>query len=143
MKLSAKIEYAAIAVMELAAQYDSGEPVRIRSIADEHGIPQRFLVQILLQLKAAGLVASTRGATGGYRLTRPPDEISLADVQQVIEGPQQVESNSPAASTSLATGVLLDAWREVADTKQALLAEVSFADLLGRMRQTSEHMYYI
>ncbi len=62
MKLSAKTEYACLAVLELAARYGTGEPVRIRTIADEHGIPSRFLVQILLQLKGAGFVASTRGA---------------------------------------------------------------------------------
>ena len=64
MKFSAKTEYACLAVLELARAYDSGEPVRIRTIADEHGIPSRFLVQILLQLKGAGLAASTRGARG-------------------------------------------------------------------------------
>ena len=84
VKVSAKTEYACIAMLELAASYGSGEPVRIRRIADEHGIPSRFLVQILLQLKGAGLVASTRGAAGGYQLTRPPGEISLATVMNVI-----------------------------------------------------------
>src|SRR5437868_6117456 len=62
VKVSAKTEYACIAMLELAASYGSGEPVRIRKIASEHGVPSRFLVQILLQLKGAGLVNSTRGA---------------------------------------------------------------------------------
>src|SRR4029453_18506042 len=56
MTISAKVEYACVAVLELAARYESDEPVRIRDIADAHGIPSRFLVQILLQLKGAGLV---------------------------------------------------------------------------------------
>ncbi len=68
MKFTAKTEYACLAVLELARAFDLGEPVRIRTIADEHGIPSRFLVQILLQLKGAGLVSSTRGAAGGYQL---------------------------------------------------------------------------
>ena len=62
MNISAKIEYACIAVLELAVNYNSGKPVRIRAIAQTHGIPSRFLVQILLQLKGANLVSSTRGA---------------------------------------------------------------------------------
>ena len=66
MKVSAKTDYACLAMLELAAHYGSKEPLRIRTIADEHGIPSRFLVQILLQLKGAGFVASTRGAAGGY-----------------------------------------------------------------------------
>src|SRR5262245_53869426 len=82
---SAKAEYACIAMLELAAQYGDPQPVRLKNIADAHEIPQRFLVQILLQLKGAGLVISTRGASGGYLLARAPDQISLADVVRVID----------------------------------------------------------
>ena len=66
MKLSAKTEYACIAMLELARRFDKGQPMHIREIADEHGIPSRFLVQILLQLKGAGYGrqrAGRRGAT--------------------------------------------------------------------------------
>ena len=72
MKLFAKTEYACIAVLELALRYQSGQPVRIREIAETHGIPARFLVQILLQLKGAGIVVSTRGAGGGYQAQHSP-----------------------------------------------------------------------
>jgi Rrf2 family protein len=84
MKLSAKTEYACIAILELARRFETGEPVRIREIADEHGIPARFLVQILLQLKGAGYVASTRGALGGYQLLKPPAKIPLADRRRAL-----------------------------------------------------------
>src|SRR4051795_7395064 len=86
MIVSAKTEYACIAVLELSARHASGEPVRIRDIADAHGIPSRFLVQILLQLKSAGLVHSVRGAAGGYNLAREPEEITLLDVMTVVDG---------------------------------------------------------
>src|SRR3972149_5143078 len=72
MKISAKTEYACIAMMELASQFGTGEPVRIRRIAERHDVPPRFLVQILLQLKGAGLVASIRGAAGGGQLVKTP-----------------------------------------------------------------------
>src|SRR6187455_699023 len=85
MLVSAKTEYACIAVLELAARHGSGEPVRIRDIAEAHGIPSRFLVQILLQLKSAGLVSSVRGAAGGYNLARDPEEITLLDVMTVVD----------------------------------------------------------
>src|ERR1700754_1671739 len=102
MKLSAKTEYACLAVLELAARYETAEPIRIRTIADEHGIPSRFLVQILLQLKGAGFVVSTRGASGGYQLAKPPSDITLGEVMAVIEGPESdfksaVASKSPTA----------------------------------------------
>src|SRR5215510_10070674 len=85
MRVSAKAEYACIAMLELAANVNERQPVRVKAIAEAHGIPQRFLVQILLQLKTAGLVVSVRGASGGYQLARPPDTISLAQVINAID----------------------------------------------------------
>lgn len=141
MKISAKTEYACIAMLELAVRYGSGEPVRIRAIADEHGIPARFLVQILLQLKGAGLVSSTRGASGGYQLNRRPDEISLADVMAVIEGQDESPSGG-AADQSRGARVLRDAWREVDEAQRAMLSSLSFAELAARVKQQAD-MYYI
>src|SRR5258708_29558323 len=85
MRVSAKAEYACVAMLELAASYSEAQPVRIKAIADAQGIPQRFLVQILLQLKTAGLVASVRGAAGGYQLARSPQSISLAAIINAID----------------------------------------------------------
>src|SRR5881398_1674979 len=85
MRVSAKAEYACVAMLELAANYQEPQPVRIKAIADAQDIPQRFLVQILLQLKTAGLVASVRGASGGYQLARPPERISLAAIINAID----------------------------------------------------------
>ncbi|MEX0676675.1 MAG: Rrf2 family transcriptional regulator [Pirellulales bacterium] len=142
MKLSAKTEYACLAMLELAAHYGSREPVRIRSIAAEHGIPSRFLVQILLQLKGAGFVASTRGASGGYQLVKPPEGITLGEVMAVIEGQEgEVTSNtSPQSSTAR---VLVDAWREVAQVQHDALYSITFADLVSRIPRHSENMFYI
>ncbi|MBX7164952.1 MAG: Rrf2 family transcriptional regulator [Pirellulales bacterium] len=143
MRISAKTEYACIAMLELAAAYGTDLPVQIRRIADRHAIPSRFLVQILLQLKGAGFVTSTRGAAGGYQLAKPPDEISLAEVMQVIEGTADSEPTSSASPESRAAQVLMDVWREAADVQQQLLAGVTFADLLDRARAKGENMYYI
>ena len=142
MRIAAKTEYACIAVLELAARFGSGEPVRVRDIADLHGIPSRFLVQILLQLKAAGLVASTRGAAGGYQLIKPPEEITLADVMTVIEGAGEVP-NSNVTVESPMSAALLRTWREVAAVQQDMLAAVTFADLVQQAGAPSENMYYI
>src|ERR1700730_13309503 len=85
MRVSAKAEYACIAMVHLALHHRDPVPVRIKAIADAHGIPQRFLVQILLQLKTAGLVASVRGASGGYQIAKSPEKISLAAVINAID----------------------------------------------------------
>src|SRR5947199_8904958 len=113
MRVSAKAEYACIAMLELAANFGSRQPVRIKTIADTHGIPPRFLVQILLQLKAAGLVMSTRGAAGGYQLTRPPDKISLADVIYAIDRAQEVRTILVASPQSAAVQALHSVWHEI------------------------------
>jgi Rrf2 family protein len=142
MKLSAKTEYACIAMLELAAAYGSAEPVRIGAIAERHGIPPRFLVQILLQLKGAGYVASTRGAAGGYQLIKSPDEISLGAVMTVIDGPDEGPGSS-ALPQSIAARVLQEAWREVLQVEREMLDGLSFGDLLDRTKEPTEGMYHI
>ena len=143
MKVSAKTEYACIAVLELAAAHGTDEPVRIRTIAERHEVPARFLVQILLQLKGAGLVVSTRGASGGYQLARPPEEITLATVMEVIEGPSEGGSSGNASPTSVAARVLGDVWREITTLEQEMLKALTFTDLIERAQQQDESMYYI
>lgn len=141
MKVFAKTEYACIAVLELAHSYSTDEPVRIRDIADRHGIPSRFLVQILLQLKSAGLVASTRGASGGYQLARSPEEITLGEVMVVIEGQETI--TSATSSNSPIVRVLLRTWRQIDAKEQAMLRSITFADLVAQLKGGAEQMYYI
>ncbi len=146
MKVSAKTEYACIAMLELSSRYGSGEPVRIRKIAERHDVPPRFLVQILLQLKGAGLVSSTRGAAGGYHLLRAPESVSLGEVMDVIEGSADGNGEaktSSASPDSPAVKVLLQAWQDVAKVEHQMLNRITFADLLERAREQDEQMYYI
>ncbi len=144
MRISAKTEYACIAMLELASQYKSGEPIRIRKIAERHGAPPRFLVQILLQLKGAGLVTSVRGAAGGYQLLSPPETISLGRVMEVIDGRfEEDNQNSSASPDSSIIKVLTQAWKEVAATQCKMLDGITLADLLERAKEPNEQMYHI
>jgi len=134
MLFSAKAEYACLAMLELAARYGDPRPVRLADIADKHGIPQRFLVQILLQLKGAGLVASTRGAAGGYVLGKPPDEISLADVLGVLDrdptpGKPTPRGTGRGETTALATA-LHGVWDNILRARQTILTETTLAHLV-------------
>ena len=140
MKLSAKTEYACLAMLQMAQEYDSVEPLQIRRIADEQGIPSRFLVQILLQLKGAGLVASTRGAAGGYRLSRPPQEISLSDIIEVMEGADRPQTNTGKRTPLV--GALLSLCRELSDAQRDRLEETALADLV-ELAARREPMWYI
>ena len=144
MRISAKTEYACVAMLELASQYGSGEPVRIRRIAERHGVPPRFLVQILLQLKGAGLVSSVRGAAGGYQLLKPPQEISLGNVMEVIDGTAKEGGQTSSASPdSPAAKVLMRVWNDIGAAQRKMLNEITLADLLERAKEQDEQMYHI
>lgn len=141
MNLNAKAQYASLAMLQLADDFAGGETVPIRRIADRHGIPQRFLVQILLQLKHAGLVASTRGAAGGYRLQIPPQEITLADVLQAIEGNEK-RTHCAAAASPFAP-VLQEVCHDLTEAKRQRLAAITLADLVEQATVGAEPMWYI
>lgn len=144
MKISAKTEYACIAMLELASQYGTGEPVRIRRIAERHSVPPRFLVQILLQLKGAGLVASVRGAGGGYRLIKPPDDVSLGQVMGVVNSAsQETVAATSASPDSPAVKVLVQTWQEVNAAQRQMLESISLAELIERAKGQDNEMYYI
>ena len=130
MMFSAKAEYACLASLELAARFGDPRPVRLTDIAEKHDIPQRFLVQILLQLKGAGLIASTRGASGGYQLARTPEKISLGDILGVIERAEPNPASRKAEPTPLATA-LHDVWDRVAEERSKLLNETTLAQIVS------------
>jgi Rrf2 family protein len=129
VRVSAKVDYAVRAGVELAAASDG--PVKGERISQSQQIPLKFLENILLELKHAGLVQSQRGAEGGYWLARPPDEISLAEVIRAVEGPianvrglrpEQVEYGGAAQP-------LRDVWIAVRANLRAVLETVTLADL--------------
>jgi Rrf2 family protein len=139
MKISAKAEYACLAVLALARQTPEGPPLRIREISKEYGIPERYLVQILLQLKGAGLVVSTRGAAGGYRLARPAASISLSEILGVIDGPDLL-SRRGSAGKRQTTPVLASVWESVRAAERAVLDRTTIAQLA---EESSPHQWII
>lgn len=128
MKLSAKAEYACLAMLALARHRLNEPPMRIREIAESQSIPERYLVQILLHLKGAGLVSSVRGASGGYRLTRAPDRISIGEVLLAIDGPEE-PPRDPQAPEARA---LASVWEEIRRAEQQVLERISLADVAER-----------
>lgn len=145
MRLSARTEYAAIAAVELARRGDAGGPVGMKTICDAQRVPPRFLVHILLQLKRAGIVASVRGAGGGYRLARPAAAITLRDIREAVEGATERPAPLTAdlAGASRAATALLAAWDAAARAEAEALARVTLADLAARSREPGQAMYYI
>ena len=129
MRVSAKVDYALRAALELAA---AGEgPTKGEQISQAQDIPLKFLENILLELRHGGLVQSQRGAEGGYWLARPAEEIKLADVIRAVEGPlanvrgsrpETVEYAGPAAK-------LQDVWIALRANMRAVLEELTLADV--------------
>jgi Rrf2 family protein len=139
MKISAKAEYACLAVLALARRTAGSSPLHIREISEAYGIPERYLVQILLQLKGAGLVASTRGASGGYRLARDASSISLGQVLTAVDG---AEMTSPFAirTKRTASSLLASVWEDVRAAERAVLDRTTIAQLA---EQCSAHEWII
>lgn len=137
---SAKTEYACVALLELALHHNDPTPLRLKAISDKHEISHRFLVQILLQLKSAGLVASTRGASGGYHLGRPPERITVADIVNVIDPPEPTRSDE--VRTSLARAVH-GVWAQILAAQRKILETTTLADLVQRSQAEDDIVYQI
>ena len=144
MELSCKSEYALLALLELAAHYQSGEPLQIRQIAARQSIPDRYLEQLLASLRRHGLVRSQRGAKGGYLLARGPWQITLLDIVDCIEG-LDTQAESHHSKETPEKVVVRETWQEAYQAANAVLQGYSLQDLAERRdaKQQLDIMYYI
>ncbi len=139
MKLSVKSEYAARAVLGLARHYPEGTAVRMEHLAEEQGVPPKYLPQILIELKARGIVKSVRGKAGGYLLARLPAEITLGDVLRAAHGPV---FDAPGLSSADGLPELQRAWRKLQQAVETTADAITFQQLLDE-GAVKEKMYYI
>jgi Rrf2 family protein len=130
VRVSAKADYALRAAAELAAAEGKG-PVKGEQLARAQSIPPKFLENILLELRHAGLVQSQRGAEGGYWLARPADEITLAEVIRAVEGPlANVRGTRPESLEYQGTAEpLRNVWIAVRASLRRVLESVTLADV--------------
>lgn len=128
-------------MLELALHADDRNPVAIREITAQHGIPQPFLVQILQQLKSAGLVTSTRGSQGGYRLAMRPDKITLLDIADKV-GSNEAGCSAEDEQTAAALA-LRSIWDAASERYRDHLAATRLSDLSERCRDADDAMFYI
>lgn len=144
MRISKRAEYACSAMLELAARHGSPEPARIKAIAKAQNIDSdRFLVQILIRLKEAGLVASVRGASGGYHLARSPESITLAQIIDAVENRDPEPLPFQDAPRTPIVDALLSVWQEIRAQEQRHLAQLSLAELLRRTQSFDSLNYVI
>ena len=133
MRLSKKSEYALLALVSLAKNYNS-KLVTIRNLAEENNIPQKYLEQILIFLKQSGYVRSVLGPSGGYKLSRDPSEITTADVFRSIDGPlasvASVSSHFYEKSPIEQCQKLKDLLQDIRDYASQKLESTTLMDLL-------------
>jgi Rrf2 family protein len=148
VRLSAKGEYAIKALLDLALHEQEGlQP--IQEIAARQGIPQRYLEQVLLLCKRAGLLESRRGSAGGYRLIRPGDQVTVGDVLRAVDGAVvggEPGRREPRRAHGEGAGDLADLWQEVARAVSAVVDRITLDELRRRVeerRGAASPMYHI
>ncbi|MDA1277283.1 MAG: Rrf2 family transcriptional regulator [Verrucomicrobia bacterium] len=139
MQLSVKSDYAARAVLGLAAHFHEDACMRVEDLAAEQGIPANYLTQILIELKGGQIVRSQRGKIGGYRLARPPAEITLGEVLRSVHGRV---FDTPALTDGRCPIELKEAWRKLQQALDETSDAITFQTLLDS-RESKSKMYYI
>ena len=135
MRISAKADYAVRAVVELAGAPDT-QPVKAERVAKAQDIPQNILENILGELRHAGIVRSQRGAEGGFRLARPADQITIADIIRAVEGPLATVRGGPPEELTYTgqAAELARVWIAVRKSLRAVVERVTVADVAsGRL----------
>ena len=136
MRVSAKVDYALRAMLELAA---AGGLVKGEQLATAQGIPQKFLESILIDLRHAELVASRRGVEGGYALARPAERISVADVIRAVEGPIATVRGARPEDVEYvgAAAGLQPVWLDLRSAMRDVLEQTTLADIVARTSSRS------
>lgn len=137
MKISQKLEYACRALAQLAKSYDGKTLTRLDELAQREAVSANFLVQILNDLRRAGLIDSRRGAHGGYLLSRPSDRITLRQIVEAVE-PSQLQITALADGES--GSAVRRAWETVSAKLSADLDALTLGDLAN---PPSDPMFYI
>ena len=143
MAFSAKTEYGLVALIELAAAHGSGELLQTGEICRRHGIPERYLEQMLTALRKGGFLLSIRGPRGGFQLARDPATITVAAIEVCLEGESRLERKGDRDTPEFC--VLQDLGRQVEQARQAVLEALTLADLLERCerQRLPQPMFYI
>jgi Rrf2 family protein len=136
VRVSAKVDYALRAMLELAA---AGDLVKGERLATAQGIPQKFLESILIDLRHAELVASRRGVEGGYALARSADGISVADVIRAVEGPIATVRGARPEDVEYvgAAAGLQPLWLDLRSAMRDVLEQTTLADVVARASSRS------
>lgn len=139
MKISAKLDYACRALIELALHWPNRSPLQIQVIGKKQGIPSNFLTHILIHLKTIGLVESVRGKNGGYYLSKAPDDISLKEIMLHF-GEMGVMPQAPKASYG--RKVMDNIWKELDQDLIKKMEAISLTKICDKIRSQDKALVY-
>jgi Rrf2 family protein len=145
VELSSKMEYALLALIELASHTAQKTPLKISEITAKQPIPERYLEQIFTSLRREGLIQSQRGAKGGYILAREPWQITVLEVLMILEGETPSREKDCPSTPTIEKDLVYEVWQQATEGAQAVLDRYTLQDLCQRrdlVRQISP-MYYI
>jgi len=136
MKISTKIRYGARAMLELAYHYGEG-PIELKEIAKRENLSIKYLEQVIIPLRTAGLIKSFRGSKGGYSLAKPPAEISLNDVVEILEGQINLVEclRDPKVCQRVPSCVTRDIWKEVSEAIYRIFYSITLEEMVNRRRE--------
>lgn len=144
MKISTKGRYAVRVMLDLAL-HNTGECIKVKDIAGRQGISEKYLEQIIAVLNKAGYVNSVRGAQGGYRLAKAPEEYTVGMILRLTEGSMApvacLEEGAPECERC-DTCETLEVWKELYTAINHVIDGVTLADLVERRRQRMENLDY-
>ncbi len=144
MRITYKGDYAVKTILDLALHYDSGL-VTIHELAKRADMPIKFLEQVLLDLKRGGFVESRRGNVGGYLLARPPSQIKLGEVIRFIDGPIEpiaCVERKYSGCNDIYRCTFRSIWQEVAEATSNIIDNITFEDLVNRLKVQKEVLAY-
>ena len=144
MELSCKVDYACIALLELAMRHKQGKPTSVSEIAISQSIPIRYLDQVMAMLRRSGIIKSQRGAKGGYHLAREPWQIKLTDVVVALDGEPTQEQQDPESLTAEKAAVI-DMWEIAKIASFDILHKHTLEDLVRKceVKRQTDTMFYI
>jgi Rrf2 family cysteine metabolism transcriptional repressor len=136
MKISTKIRYGTRAMLELACHYGEG-PIELREIAKREDISLKYLEQVIVPLRTAGLVKSARGSKGGYSLAKHPSEIYLKDLVETLDGPLNLIEclRDPKVCQKVPNCITRDIWQEVSEAIDGIFHSVTLEDMVHRKKE--------
>jgi len=147
MKVSTKIRYGLRAMLDIAENENRGS-VLVRSIAQRQAISKKYLDNLLVSLKNAGLLRSVRGAKGGYSLAKPAPKITVADIAMALEGPPNLIDCivDPSVCPRVNTCPTNEFWREMSEALHHFMEKTTLDDLVQRGAEKQNKavgMYYL